>query len=208
MGLMMKRGAVAAVLLSVAVLTDCSSPEVPEPVETTVSAAEATTAAPTPTPTPTPTETGAVKNGVPFGSTNDATFDQSKWQITVQEPKDITAELIAEDESYGLESNIPEGQVAYGVDGTIKRVSGGLADPGDEIHMGVIIDGQVKSRADTTTQPHDDLDDVPDLTDGATGEFRMIYFAPAGTPITSVLVLIGEGELSTGIVWGEYVEGA
>lgn len=204
---MMKRGAVAAVILSLAALTACSAEAAPAPSAEPEGAARTSSAAPAPTATPTPTPTDAVTNGVPFGSTQEATFGQSKWQITVQEPRDVTEQMRAayEESNFGWE--LGEGNVYVGVPGTVKRVAGGLASPDAEIQMGVMVDGKVvKDRV--TTPGSDTIGQIPELADGASSEFLNVYEVPAGTPVTSVLALIGLGELSTGIVFGERVEGA
>lgn len=197
---MMKRLAVAAAVLSVAALSGCAASGAVDPAAT----AEPTAVVPhTPTPAPAPTATSKVLSGVAFGTVQDVSVDTSKWQIAVEQPKDVTAELVAQKQSLGLEIDVPDGSVAMAIDGTIRRVSGGLAAPGDELRIDVIANATLLFPSDSTMQEYDDLDDVPGLTDGGSGDFRTVFYVPAQAPITSVLVSAGKFDLSTAIVFGE-----
>lgn len=140
-----------------------------------------------------------------FGETFEINYAGSAWEITIDQPRDVAADLEKYYEGTGLDAPTADGGVYVGVPGTVTRVGDGPADPFSELDIEAIVNNK-------TILPDYQSVDIPSIMDvgelfpeGST-EFLEIFVVPVGETIETVSVTAGMGEASTRVFIGEPVD--
>jgi hypothetical protein len=180
-------------LLSAFVLAGCAGTPAP--------------ATPSATPAPTVTEQedprGSRTNPFPFGEPVvievEGETDGPAWEVTVDQPRDMSAEILAaaveaygdEDESYLASSRPEPGTTFAGFTGTVERLIDTPAQPGADLDTAVIgSDGQTYDSLTLFVSPPEDyLSDISEMYRPATAAFSNIQVVPEGTTVQQVLVI-------------------
>lgn len=198
----MRRPALAAAALAAIItLAGCSSSEEPE-AESTPAPTES--AAPE---TPAPTEPASkMSDSLPFGETTELTFDGSTWEITIEQPRDIAEEVAANYEGTGLSGEPSEGAMFVGIEGTLKRMGDGPADPFGEVSIQGIVDGRTVDPNGPTLGDFDAIADIDEMYPDAEAPFLESFEIQADAKIDTVIVSLGRGEAAPVVFYGEPVD--
>lgn len=140
-----------------------------------------------------------------FGETFEIDYAGSVWEITIDQPRDATADVEKEYEGTGVDASAQEGSTYIGVPGTVTRIGEGPQDPYFDLEVEAIVDNQaIPTVGQSSAIPA--LMDVGELFPEGTAEFMEIYEIPVGETIETVSVTAGMGEASQRVFIGEPVD--